>query len=312
MSESEKDLTKGHYRLIFAGFIKGQRINKVSLQAEAFFWRLFVSADDYGNYEGDPTLACAGTAGRRKNMNPKQVARFFAELHEAELVIPYVAKMEPFVHIVGFRKTQPAPRNGVRVRKFPSSPWDVDEYKSGGSGSPVQSRSIQVSPKNSRSPNTHSHSHSNTHSQKKISAEQRKKVPSEDVAEIFDFWKTERNHPRAQLTPEREVKIRDRLCDSTKAEIRLGIQGCGLSDYHMGREEGQPTVYDDIELICRTRSKLEQFIGYKERSEKNGQNPAQHRPRSSQERRSAKLRDRNYEEIGDASLSYDDKREGEA
>lgn len=34
MTEEVTDLTRGVYRRLYAGFIKGQRINKISLQAE--------------------------------------------------------------------------------------------------------------------------------------------------------------------------------------------------------------------------------------------------------------------------------------
>lgn len=80
------------------------------------------------------------------------------------------------------------------------------------------------------------------------------------VRELFDFWKSEMDHPQAQLTPERKKKIEERLGDSTPDEIRAAVRGCKASDFHMGREPGKPEVHDDIELICRHRGKLERFI----------------------------------------------------
>ena len=68
------DLTRGVYRRLYSGFIKGQRINKLSLQAEAWFWRVFAVADDFGNCEAEPELLRASTAGRRK-VTAKQVER---------------------------------------------------------------------------------------------------------------------------------------------------------------------------------------------------------------------------------------------
>lgn len=78
--------------------------------------------------------------------------------------------------------------------------------------------------------------------------------------QVFEFWKTEMNKPKAQLTKERKAKIEERLKDSTVDEIQTAIRGCKRSDFHMGREPGKPQVFDDIELICRKRSKLEHFI----------------------------------------------------
>lgn len=80
------------------------------------------------------------------------------------------------------------------------------------------------------------------------------------VLHVFDFWKSEMKHPKAQLTPDRKKKIEERLGDSTLEEIETAIRGCKASDFHMGREQGHPEVFDDIELICRKRSKLEFFI----------------------------------------------------
>jgi hypothetical protein len=80
------------------------------------------------------------------------------------------------------------------------------------------------------------------------------------VYRVFDFWKEQMNHPGAQLTADRKKKIEERLVDSTVEEIEDAIRGCFASDFHMGREPGKPDIHDDIELICRKRSKLEMFI----------------------------------------------------
>lgn len=91
-----------------------------------------------------------------------------------------------------------------------------------------------------------------------------KKEEVEDAASpldvVFSYWQKTLNHPRAVLSPERKAKIQARLKDSTVDEIKRAIDGCKASDFHMGRTERSSKVFDDIELICRTRSKLESFI----------------------------------------------------
>lgn len=77
---------------------------------------------------------------------------------------------------------------------------------------------------------------------------------------IFEFWKTEMNQPRAQLTPDRARAISERLQDSTVEEIEAAIRGCKVSDFHMGREPGKPQKLNGIEFICQKRSRLESFI----------------------------------------------------
>lgn len=95
---------------------------------------------------------------------------------------------------------------------------------------------------------------------KEEKGKERKGIDISPALEIFEFWKSVMDHPKAQLTPERKKKIEERLSDSTSDEIKTAIRGCAASDFHMGREPGKPSVFDDIELICRKRSKLEFFI----------------------------------------------------
>jgi hypothetical protein len=122
--EQETDLTRGLYRRQYAGFLKGRRINSVSLEAEAWFWRVHAVADDFGNAEAEPTLLHAATVGRRAGVTVEIVSDYMAELLARDLVRSYVENDEPYLHITGFLDRQPAGRNGKRVRRVPGSPWD--------------------------------------------------------------------------------------------------------------------------------------------------------------------------------------------
>lgn len=83
-----------------------------------------------------------------------------------------------------------------------------------------------------------------------------------DVENIFAYWQTILNHPNAKLTRERRKVIEVRLRDGyTVDQLRSSIDGCRASPYHMGQNE-QGTVYDELTLIFRNGSKVEQFIGY--------------------------------------------------
>lgn len=80
------------------------------------------------------------------------------------------------------------------------------------------------------------------------------------ICQVFDYWKQVMNHPQAKLTKDRENKIRMRLNEGYSVEqIKQAVDGCKLSPHHMG-ENDRNTVYDDIELICRSGSKLEGFM----------------------------------------------------
>lgn len=80
-----------------------------------------------------------------------------------------------------------------------------------------------------------------------------------DVQAVWDHWKTTMSRPRAMLTAERKHKIEARLKDYSVDDIKRAIDGCKASPHHQGQNE-HGTKYTDIELICRTGSKLEQFM----------------------------------------------------
>jgi hypothetical protein len=120
------DLTRGVYRKIYAGFIAGKRINQVSLEAEAWFWRINAVADDFGNVAADPVLLLGGTAGRRLGeVTIDRLNGWVNELVERELLGRYDVAGENYLHITGFTELQPAGKNGKRIRRVPASPWDL-------------------------------------------------------------------------------------------------------------------------------------------------------------------------------------------
>ena len=127
-AENVTDLTRGIYRRVYAGQFRDRSLSSVSLEAEAWYWRLTTSADDFGNFEAEPQLCRDATAGRR-SVTADQVAGWLDELANAKLIHFYDVEGERYAHIAVFEERQPAGKNGKRVRRFPPSPWD------GGNGS---------------------------------------------------------------------------------------------------------------------------------------------------------------------------------
>jgi hypothetical protein len=81
-----------------------------------------------------------------------------------------------------------------------------------------------------------------------------------EVETVFDYWKHRTGHPDAKLTREREMKIRGRLEEGyTVEELQQAVEGCRGSPFHQGDNE-RGHRYDDITLICRSGSKVEQFV----------------------------------------------------
>lgn len=164
------DLTRGLYRRVYAGYITGRRICSVSLEAEAWFWRIQAVVDDFGNTLADPALLRNATAGRRADVSVQDVERWVAELVSASLVSLYEAGGEQFLHLNEFTERQPAGRNGKRVQKHPLPPSPVesktpDSPEDDFQAEPGESGGIPVSPGVPSAPHTHKHSHSHTHTQ---------------------------------------------------------------------------------------------------------------------------------------------------
>jgi hypothetical protein len=79
------------------------------------------------------------------------------------------------------------------------------------------------------------------------------------VREIFEYWQRVMAHPRAILNNKRQRVITARLREGYRVpDIKRAIDGCQQSAWHQGKNPDHK-VFDDIELICRDGSKLEQF-----------------------------------------------------
>jgi hypothetical protein len=89
---------------------------------------------------------------------------------------------------------------------------------------------------------------------RKLSADAARK---ETAGELFRYWQAECGHQAAKLTPERVNAIMSRLREGyTGAEVRKAIDGAKHAPFIS--PEGKK--FDDITLICRSGSKLEDFI----------------------------------------------------
>lgn len=99
-----------------------------------------------------------------------------------------------------------------------------------------------------------------------------------EAREIFEYWQNMLNHPKSTFTPERKRLVIARLEQGYSADdLKKAIDGCCKSPHHMGLND-TGTVYDDLTLICRSGSKIEQFISYNTRNQNNGTHQNNHRP----------------------------------
>lgn len=92
-------------------------------------------------------------------------------------------------------------------------------------------------------------------------------VPSADetpvlknaVDAVFSYWQNQRGHERAKLDDKRKKVIKARFKDGYSVEdLCRAVDGVSRSAHHMGQNDSR-TVYDDIELICRTAANVDKF-----------------------------------------------------
>jgi len=91
----------------------------------------------------------------------------------------------------------------------------------------------------------------------------RVEATSTDVRDVFEYWvmvmgKTD----KALLTPGRRQKIKARLREGYSVDqLKRAIDGCRASEFHQGMND-KGRKFDDLDLICRSGEKVEQFIEY--------------------------------------------------
>jgi hypothetical protein len=108
-------------------------------------------------------------------------------------------------------------------------------------------------------------------------------VPTDQATALFDYWREHCEHPQARPTAERTSKIKARLKDGyTPQQIRTAIDGAARAAF-VSPDNGKR--FDDVELICRTGAKLEDFISRASLPANGGGNVHQLQPRTVSELR---------------------------
>lgn len=77
------------------------KIDSISLEAEVFFTRLIMKADDYGSYYANPKLLKAGLFPLRE-LSLKKIAGWVAECVEAKLILSYEVGGKDYIRIMDF------------------------------------------------------------------------------------------------------------------------------------------------------------------------------------------------------------------
>jgi hypothetical protein len=108
-------------RLIREGWLDSEAIDKLSADAERFFLRLCLAADDAGRFDGRRDILRSRLFPLKFGLRASDVEKLL-QLCEAErLIIPYVWEGKPFVQIARCQRCSPA-----MISKFP---WRDGSHK---------------------------------------------------------------------------------------------------------------------------------------------------------------------------------------
>ena len=90
------------------------------------------------------------------------------------------------------------------------------------------------------------------------------KVSQGDVQKVYEYWLLQFRPDRTRvpaLDDKRHLKVAAAIHDYGVDECLRAIDGCGASDFHMGRNKANKR-YDDLELIFRDQDHVERFLSY--------------------------------------------------
>jgi hypothetical protein len=78
------------------------------------------------------------------------------------------------------------------------------------------------------------------------------------VERIFAYWQAKCDRAQSRLTTERRARVLARLRENrSESEIKCAIDGAAAAAY---TDSSTGKTYNDLELICRSGTKLEDFI----------------------------------------------------
>ncbi len=79
-----------------------EKVDKISAEAERFFTRLIMKADDYGNFFGHPSIIKSYLFPHKHTLALEDVSKWILECVSAELIQTYEVQDKPYIHIHDF------------------------------------------------------------------------------------------------------------------------------------------------------------------------------------------------------------------
>jgi len=101
----------------------------------------------------------------------------------------------------------------------------------------------------------------------RLKQQQRRKavgVSDAEIVTVYEYWVSVMRPGKKRvpsLDEKRRLKVASAIADYGVEDCLKAIDGCAVSDFHMGRNR-QKKRYDDLELILRDQDHVERFLGF--------------------------------------------------
>jgi len=113
--------------MIHDNVCESQKVNSISFEAEALWFRLLTVVDDNGNYYRDVRRVFPALMLEKKGADEASAERAIKELLKVGLVVKYDADEREYLHIVDFEKYQDLRLDGFACVQFPIHPPELGQ-----------------------------------------------------------------------------------------------------------------------------------------------------------------------------------------
>ena len=93
-------------RIIKESICRSDNLDRLTAEEERFFYRLMVQCDDYGRYDGRPSIIKGACFPLKSYITPNKVDKMMASLRDAALIFVYVVDGLPYIQMAKWEKHQ--------------------------------------------------------------------------------------------------------------------------------------------------------------------------------------------------------------
>lgn len=242
------------YRAIAADVNESLSLAGLSDFAERLYFRTVAGSDVWGRFAGDAKKVRASCIALVEDATEARVAAAIEELITAGRIELYCENGVWVCQVVDFDEHQPWEVRRRRQLRNARSRFPAKTPASIVTPMPPVTRARSRTRENGRTLDTSSVVQLH---------EQSSAAPTEQVQEIYDYWRTERgktNRRYDEISAARRRKIVARLREFSADDLRTAIAAVALDPW-----PDRPR-HDDIKIILRDREQVERFLELAERT----------------------------------------------